>query len=200
MNYCTNCGQPLILSVPEGDDRKRDMCKACGTVHYSNPKIVVGAIPVYQDRILICRRAIEPRYGLWTLPAGFMEDDETVEQGVRREAMEEAGIELTSLAPFTLFSLPFVSQVYLMFRAVMPTPRFAAGKESLEVKLISESEIPWDELAFPVIEETLRFFVGDRAKGRFEFHSGAIIKPLHTLKVYSSLGFDRRPLYRKIKR
>ena len=179
MNYCTKCGKPLISRIPEGDDRKRDMCTACGTVHYSNPKIVVGAIPVFQDRILICRRAIEPRYGLWTLPAGFMEDDETVEQGVRREAMEEAGIKLTYLVPYTLFSLPFVSQVYMMFRAVMPTPRFTAGKESLEVKLIYESEIPWNELAFPVIEETLRFFINDRAKGRFEFHSGTINKPLH---------------------
>lgn len=180
MNYCTNCGKPLISRVPEGDDRKRYICATCGTVHYSNPKIVVGAIPVYQDRILICRRAIEPRYGLWTLPAGFMEDDETVEQGVRREAMEEAGIKLTNLVPFTMFSLPFVSQVYLMFRAVMPTPRFMAGKESLDVKLISESEIPWDELAFPVIEETLRMFVTDRANGQFEFHSVTINKPLRS--------------------
>jgi len=174
MKYCMKCGNELTVRVPDGDDRSRYVCQACGTVHYSNPKMVVGTIPVYQDRILICRRAIEPRYGLWTLPAGFMENEETVEAGAKRETLEEAGAELDTLAPFAMFSLPFVSQVYLMFRARLSAPNFAAGHESLEVALVPESDIPWDEIAFPVIEETLRLFFADRQKGTFGFHSGMI--------------------------
>ncbi len=174
MNFCTQCGQPLSLLIPDGDDRPRHVCQACGTVHYLNPKMVVGTIPVYEDRILLCRRAIEPRYGLWTLPAGFMENHETVEEGARRETLEEAGAELEHLAPFGLFSLPFVSQVYLMFRARLPAPNFDPGHESLEVKMVSEEGIPWEEIAFPVIEKTLRLFLSDRQKGRFGFHTGSI--------------------------
>ncbi|MCF8050165.1 MAG: NUDIX hydrolase [Desulfobacterales bacterium] len=174
MNFCVKCGKKLVVRVPDGDDRNRYVCGACGTVHYSNPKMVVGAIPEYEDRILLCRRAIEPRWGLWTLPAGFMENEESVEEGAKRETLEEAGAELNGLSPFAMFSLPFVSQVYLMFRARLLTPHFAAGHESLDVKLVSEAEIPWDEIAFPVIEETLRLFLADRKKGAFGFHSGII--------------------------
>jgi len=168
------CGKEVVLAVPDGDDRSRHICRVCGTVHYSNPKMVVGTIPVHEDRILICRRAIEPSYGLWTLPAGFMENEETIEAGAKRETLEEAGAELKGLSPFAMFSLPFVSQVYLMFRARLFTPHFAAGHESIEVKLVSEADIPWDEIAFPVIEETLRLFLADRKNGAFGFHSGTI--------------------------
>jgi ADP-ribose pyrophosphatase YjhB (NUDIX family) len=136
--------------------------------------MVVGAIPVLENRILFCRRAIEPRYGLWTLPAGFMENEETVEEGARRETREEAGAELKNLVPFALFSLPFVSQVYLMFRAELSGPVFDPGHESLEVKMLSEAEIPWEKIAFPVIEKTLRLFVADRRNGAFGFHSDTI--------------------------
>jgi len=174
MKFCMKCGKELVFAVPDGDDRNRHICRACGTVHYSNPKMVVGTIPVHEDRILLCRRAISPRYGLWTLPAGFMENEETVEEGAKRETLEEAGAELDGLSPFAVFSLPFVSQVYLMFRARLITPDFAAGHESLEVKLVSEADIPWDEIAFPVIEETLRLFFADREKGAFGFHSGTL--------------------------
>ncbi len=176
MKYCMKCGNDLTVRVPDGDDRRRYVCRACGTVHYSNPKMVVGTIPVFEDRILLCKRAIEPRCGLWTLPAGFMENEETLEEGARRETREEAGAELNGLSPFALFSLPFVSQVYLMFRAWLSSPSFAAGHESLEVKLVSEEDIPWEEIAFPVIEETLRRFLADRKTGAFGFHSGTIIR------------------------
>jgi ADP-ribose pyrophosphatase YjhB (NUDIX family) len=168
------CGNELTVRVPDGDDRSRHVCRSCGTVHYSNPKMVVGTIPVFEDRILLCKRAIEPRYGLWTLPAGFMENEETVEEGAKRETLEEAGAALNGLSPFALFSLPFVSQVYLMFRARLSAPNFGAGHESLEVALVSEPDIPWGEIAFPVIEETLRLFLADRKKGAFGFHSGTI--------------------------
>lgn len=174
MNFCSNCGQPVVLRVPDGDDRSRYVCDACGTVHYSNPKMVVGTIPVLDGRILLCRRAIEPRYGKWTLPAGFMEDGETVEAGARRETLEEAGAEVKSLSPFAMFSLPFVSQVYLMFRAELVSPKFAPGHESLAVKMVEEAEIPWDEIAFPVIEETLHRYLADRRSGEFDFHAGVI--------------------------
>jgi ADP-ribose pyrophosphatase YjhB (NUDIX family) len=174
MNFCMKCGRPLSIRTPDGDERPRHVCEACGTIHYRNPKVVVGAIPVFENRILFCRRAIEPRYGSWTLPAGFMENEETVEEGARRETREEAGAELKNLAPFALFSLPFVSQVYLMFRAELADPAFDPGHESLEVKMISEADIPWQEIAFPVIEETLRLFVADRRNGAFGFHTGTI--------------------------
>jgi len=168
------CGSALNRRVPAGDDRLRHVCDACGTIHYSNPKMVVGTIPVYEGRILLCRRAIEPRYGLWTLPAGFMENEETVEEGARRETREEAGAELERLSPFALFSLPFVSQVYLMFRAELAGPAFSAGHESLETRLVAEAGIPWGEFAFPVIEKTLRLFLADRKTGSFAFHTGSI--------------------------
>ena len=178
MNYCTKCGRPLSLLTPEGDDRLRHVCESCGTVHYTNPKMVVGAIPVHGDRILFCRQAIEPRYGFWTLPAGFMENKETLEEGARRETREEAGAELKNLAPFALFSLPFVSQVYLMFRAALAEPVFDPGYESLEVKMLSAAEIPWDEIAFPVMEKTLRLFLADRKNGSFSFHIGTVSRRL----------------------
>ncbi|MGD8369349.1 MAG: NUDIX hydrolase [Desulfobacterales bacterium] len=178
MNFCMKCGEPVSVLIPDGDDRPRHVCQACGTVHYRNPKMVVGTIPVHDDRILLCRRAIEPRYGRWTLPAGFMENQETVEAGARRETMEEAGAELENLAPFALFSLPFVSQVYLMFRARLLAPVFDPGPESLEVKMVSEDGIPWEEIAFPVIEKTLRLFVADRKTGRYGFHTGTISRRL----------------------
>ncbi len=178
LNYCTKCGRPLVFEIPAGDDRRRYVCRACGTVHYTNPKMVLGTIPVFDDRVLLCRRAIEPRRGLWTLPAGFMEDGETVEEGAKRETMEEAGASLENLSPFALFSLPFVSQVYLMFRAALAAPDFAAGPESLEAALFSEADIPWDKIAFPVIEDTLRLFFADRKKGVFSFHTETITASL----------------------
>lgn len=171
MNYCHQCGKPVVKRVPEGDNQSRFVCDHCQTIHYQNPKIVAGAIPVIGDKILLCKRAIEPRYGFWTLPAGFMENGETVEQAAMRESMEEAhaNIELEQL--YSVFSLPHVNQVYMMFRARLLDENYAAGAESLEVKLFSEDEIPWDQLAFRTIHYTLKYFYADRRRGNFEMRS-----------------------------
>lgn len=176
MKYCSNCGDSLVRRIPEGDDHMRFACDGCGTIHYQNPTMVVGTIPRWEERILLCRRAIEPMRGLWTLPAGYLELGETVSAGARRETLEEAGAVLGELSPFALFDLPFFGMVYFMFVAEMTTPEFLAGQESLETRLFTEEEIPWGEIAFGVIEETLRRYFSDRKKGRFEFHMGEILK------------------------
>ena len=174
MKYCSQCGSSVTWTVPAGDNLPRHVCDACGTIHYQNPKIVVGCIPEWEDRLLLCRRAIEPRYGLWTLPAGFMENGETVQQGAARETREEAEAEVEVGSLYTLFNLPHIDQVYMLFRAQLRQPRFGAGAESLETRLMRESEIPWDEIAFPVISEALQLYFRDRAAGRFALRTGSI--------------------------
>lgn len=170
MSYCSACGSVLIQLVPDGDNRQRDVCVACHTVHYQNPKIVVGTLPEWEDKVLLCRRAIEPQYGKWTLPAGFMENHETTVQGALRETHEEAGAQVEIQQLFTLCNLPHISQVYLIFRAHLLSLDFNPGEESLEVKLFAEAEIPWDEMAFLAVEYTLQQYFSDRRKGSFEFH------------------------------
>ncbi len=174
MNYCSNCGHPVYLGVPAGDDRNRYLCDHCGAVHYQNPKMVVGCIPEWEGKILLCRRSIEPRYGYWTLPAGYLENGETVEDGARREAFEEARVRMADMEPYALFNLAFVNQIYLMFRGAMTAPDVGAGDESLSVALFTEDRIPWDELAFTVIRETLNLYFRDRQRGEFPFHMGDI--------------------------
>ncbi len=174
MKYCSQCGAEVEIGIPAGDNRPRHVCVSCGEIHYQNPKIVVGCIPVWQDKVLLCRRAIEPRYGLWTLPAGFMENGETSQQGAARETREEACAEVAVEGLYTLFNLPHVNQIYLLFRSRLLNLEFAAGQESLEVALFEEDEIPWDEIAFPVIRETLRLYFNDREKGDFPMRGGTI--------------------------
>ncbi|MDA8381514.1 MAG: NUDIX hydrolase [Betaproteobacteria bacterium] len=170
MNYCSHCGAPVHLKIPAGDTLPRYVCEACHTVHYQNPKLIVGCIPVWQDRILLCRRAIEPRRGFWTLPAGFMENGETTGQAAKRETYEEARADVEIEAPFALFNLPHISQVYLMFRARMVRPDFAPGEESLDVSLFREAEIPWETIAFRTVRDTLERYFTDRAAGHYQFH------------------------------
>ncbi len=174
MKFCSNCGAPVSKRIPRDDNRVRFVCDVCKTIHYQNPIMVVGAIPEYKGRILLCRRAIEPQYGKWTLPAGYLENNETLAQGAGRETLEESGARVTILEPYALFNLTFVSQVYLMFLASMANAAAKPGKESLEVKLFTKQEIPWDELAFTVIRETLRLYLKDLPTGRFPFHTGDI--------------------------
>jgi ADP-ribose pyrophosphatase YjhB (NUDIX family) len=176
MKYCSNCGAAVALVLPPGDDRPRYVCPACGTVHYQNPRMVVGCIPEWEDKILFCRRRIEPRAGKWTVPAGFLENGETVAAGAARETLEEARARVVRLVPFALFNLTFVNQVYFMFRGPLADGRFAAGDESLEAELFTEAQVPWDEIAFPVIRESLRLYFADRARGNFRFHMGDIRK------------------------
>ena len=170
MNFCSNCGKSVILKVPEGDFLPRHVCEHCGTIHYSNPKLVVGSVPEYQGRILICRRGIEPRHGFWTIPAGFMENDETLEAGAAREAREEACIDVEIGSLLLLANVTHARQVHVFFRSRMRTPDFSPTHESLEVALVDEKDIPWGELAFPSTEAALRHFVADRAAGREQHH------------------------------
>ncbi len=174
MKYCSQCAGPVTVRVPEGDNLPRHVCDRCGTIHYQNPKIVAGCIPEWADRILLCRRAIEPRYGLWTLPAGFMENGETTAEGAARETLEEANAQVEICSLYALFNIPHISQVYLMFRARLLNERFGPGSESLEVELFSEADIPWQELAFPVVRETLRRYLDDRRRGEYPLQIGDI--------------------------
>jgi ADP-ribose pyrophosphatase YjhB (NUDIX family) len=170
MNFCSNCGNRVVLKVPEGDLLPRHVCENCGTIHYLNPKIVVGSVPEYEGRILLCKRGIEPRLGYWTMPAGFMENDETLEAGAAREAREEALIDVEIGSLLLVANVTHARQVHVFFRSRMRTPHFGVTHESLEVKLIDEREIPWSDLAFPSTEAALRHFVADRAAGVERHH------------------------------
>ncbi|MEW6205724.1 MAG: NUDIX hydrolase [Pseudomonadota bacterium] len=174
MKYCSACGTQLELRIPPGDNRERGCCPGCGAIHYVNPKIVVGTIPTYEGKVLLCKRAIEPRHGFWTLPAGFMELNETTHQGAARETWEEAGAQIELGPLFTMFDVIRADQVHIFFRAEMSTPTFSAGEESLDVKLFSEEEIPWDELAFKTVSKTLTLFFSDRKAGRYTLHTGDV--------------------------
>lgn len=179
MKFCSDCGQPVSLAMPADDNRLRHVCDRCGTIHYQNPKMVIGSIPLWlegeQPQLLLCRRAIEPRRGYWTLPAGFMENDETTEEAAARETLEEAGARIALQGLFTLLNVPHVQQVHMFYRAQLLDLSFAPGVESLDVRLFTEAEIPWDEIAFPTVSHTLKLFFDDLAgqrEGRpFGFHS-----------------------------
>jgi len=174
MKFCSSCGNRLTEKVPPDDDRRRHVCSGCGTVHYQNPKIVTGCLPVWDNTVLLCRRAIEPRNGYWTVPAGFMELDETVQQGAIRETWEEARARVEILAPYSMFNIVHVNQLYIIFRARLTNLDFRPGPESEEVRLFTERDIPWDDLAFSAVGQTLRFFFRDRPSGRFPVRSGTI--------------------------
>ena len=174
MNFCSRCGGPIHRVVPRGEDRPRHVCSACGAVHYQNPKLVVGTIPVWEDRILMCRRNIEPRKGYWTLPAGYLENGETTADGARRETVEETGSRVSDLIPYLMVDIVYINQIYLMFRTRLQALDFGPTRESAEVKLVRQQDIPWETIAFPVIEKTLRHYLQDCPSGRFEFRTDRI--------------------------
>lgn len=177
--FCMQCGSAKVeLKIPHGDDRERHVCGDCGYIHYLNPKIVVGTVPIWKEQVLLCKRAIEPRYGLWTLPAGFMENHESAQEGAAREALEEANAKVEIGDLYTLYSLPHISQVYMMFLAKLVDPDVSPGIESLEVKLVAENEVPWDELAFTMVRLTLQHFFEDRRTGNYTPRVGDIRRPL----------------------
>ncbi|MDB5815822.1 MAG: [(di)nucleoside polyphosphate] hydrolase [Rhodocyclales bacterium] len=171
MNYCSSCGATVTLRVPEGDVLPRYVCDRCGTIHYINPKMVIGALADWEGKVLLCRRAIEPRLGKWTLPAGFMEMAETTAEAALRETQEEACARVELIDLYTLVNVPHIGQVHMFYRARLPAPVFAAGTESLEVALFDEADIPWGEIAFRSIVLTLRQFFEDRATGQFQFRT-----------------------------
>ncbi|MGY4828692.1 NUDIX hydrolase [Sphaerotilaceae bacterium SBD11-9] len=172
--HCKACGSPVQYSMPADDNRERATCTACGTIHYENPLNVVGTLPVWKDKVLLCRRNIEPRYGFWTLPAGFMELGETTEQGAIRETTEEAGARVELQGLYTLLNVVRVGQLHLFYRARLLDTDFAPGPETIEAQLFAEDEIPWDDLAFRTVRETLRCFFEDRRLGQFSLHCADI--------------------------
>jgi len=184
MNFCSGCGNKVHQAVPPGDNRVRWCCAHCGAIHYQNPNVVVGTVSTWAEEILLCRRAIEPRYGLWTLPAGFLENDETTAQGAERETREEAGATIELLRPYAMIDVPHVNQVHLFYRARMLHPELDPGEESLEARLFQVAEIPWDRIAFRTVEKTLRWFIDDLAAAQPDH-----LAPIH----YDAITLGLRP-------
>lgn len=170
IHYCTQCANPLARIIPPDDNRVRDVCLQCGSVHYQNPRNVVGVIPIWEDKILLCKRAIEPRYDTWTLPAGFMELKESTAEGALREADEEAGVKLELGQLFTLIDVPEAGQVHIYYLAKVLSPELNPGPESLEAKFFDFDEIPWDNLSFRTVSSTIEHYLADRETGVFNVH------------------------------
>jgi ADP-ribose pyrophosphatase YjhB (NUDIX family) len=182
MKFCPECGAPVELRLPPDDNRERHICTVCTTIHYQNPKMIVGSIPEWEDgRILLCRRAIEPRHGLWTLPAGFMENGETAPEAAARETLEEANAQVQIGDLYSMYNIPYINQVYLLFRARLLNLDFSPGVESLEVALFAEQDIPWDALAFRAVSLTLKQYFADRKAGGYRFHIGDLLTPLRNV-------------------
>ena len=174
IKHCRACGAATAYRVPADDNRERAICSACGEIHYENPLNVVGTVPVWGEQVLLCRRNIEPRYGLWTLPAGFMELGETIAEGAVRETVEEAGARIELQGLFTLLNVVRVGQVHLFYRARLLDTDFAPGSESLEARLFFENEVPWDQIAFRTVRVTLERFFADRRQRQYSLHCGDI--------------------------
>jgi len=174
IKHCRSCGAPAQYRVPADDNRERAVCSVCGTVHYENPLNVVGTVPIWDEQVLLCRRNIEPRYGKWTLPAGFLELGETTTEGAMRETDEEAGARIELLGLFTVLNVVRVGQLHLYYRARLLDTNFAPGPESIEARLFNEADIPWEELAFRTVRETLACYFSDRRRGQFEVHCADI--------------------------
>jgi ADP-ribose pyrophosphatase YjhB (NUDIX family) len=174
MKFCSACGHDVVFEVPAGDNRPRHCCRRCSTIHYSNPRMVLGTVTVWDDKVLLCKRAIEPRYGYWTLPAGFMENGETTGEGAMRETLEEAGARIELGPAFSIIDVPHVDQVHMFYRARLLHLDFEPGPESLEARLFTEDEIPWAEIAFRTVGQTLKWFFEDRRTGRYDMHTGDV--------------------------
>jgi len=174
MKFCSNCGSAVVFRIPAGDTLPRHVCDNCGSIHYLNPKMIVGCIAEWEDRILLCRRAIEPRQGLWTVPAGFMENGETTAQGAVRETLEEANARVEIGPLYAMYNIPHINQVYILFRGRLLDLDFSPGSESLETSLFEENRIPWDKIAFATVRNTLTHYYADRQAGEYRFHLGTI--------------------------
>ncbi|MBI3533207.1 MAG: NUDIX hydrolase [Burkholderiales bacterium] len=176
IKHCRNCGIAVVYRLPDdGDTKERAICPACATIHYENPLNVVGTVPYWGDKILLCKRNIEPRFGKWTLPAGFLELGETTAQGAARETHEEAGAQIELEGLFTIINVARVGQVHMFYRARLLSDQFDPGFETIEAQLYAEDEIPWDEIAFRTVKETLEHFFADRRRGQFQIHDVDIV-------------------------
>lgn len=174
MKFCSNCGEGVTLKIPEGDDRERFVCGPCDIIHYSNPRVIVGCLPVYEDKVLLCKRAIEPRKNYWTLPAGFMENGETTAEGAARETWEEAKARVSNMDLYRIFDVAHINQVYMFYRCDLDKGEFGVGPESLETDLYKEADIPWDEIAFPVVAKTLKEYFADVPSSTYPVRVSAI--------------------------
>jgi ADP-ribose pyrophosphatase YjhB (NUDIX family) len=174
MKFCTSCGSTVALRIPEGDDRERFVCTVCELIHYSNPRMIVGCVPVYGDHVLLCKRAIEPRKDYWTLPAGFMENGETTSEGAARETWEEARARVDNMELYRVFDVPYINQIYMFYRCELLNGEFGVGPESLETRLYRRDEIPWEEIAFPVVYQALEEYFSDVENGGFPVRVSAI--------------------------
>lgn len=179
MKFCPQCAGDIEFRIVEQDDIPRYVCRSCGAIHYQNPKIVVGTLPLWNNKVLLCKRNIEPAYGLWTLPAGYMELNETVIEGAIRETLEETGATVTNLKPYALYDIVHIGQVYLMFLAELTAPNFHPTAESMEVQLFTVAAIPWNDLAFPVVRKTLEHYRENYRTGSFSFAVGQITERMH---------------------
>lgn len=170
IHYCQKCGHETTKKVPLGDSKIRQVCVACGTIHYENPKVICGALVIWENQILLCRRAIEPRYGLWTLPAGYMELAETMAEGAARETFEEAEAYINIEGLYCMYDIPHIGQIYALFKAQLKDGIFGAGPETIETRLFKEEDIPWDSLAFPSVKQTLRHYFKDKLNQHYPLH------------------------------
>ncbi|ORE85284.1 NUDIX hydrolase [Oceanococcus atlanticus] len=177
MKYCAECGGTVEHRIPEGDHLPRFICPSCHTIHYQNPRVITGCLPIWQDKVLMCKRAIEPRYGYWTLPAGFLEIGETVAQGAARETMEEARARVEVRQLFSFINVTYIGQIYTLYLAELLDLDFGPGPESLEVELMSEDQIPWDNLAFPTVKLSLQDYFSDRKTGQYRLHTHDLTTP-----------------------
>ena len=176
IQHCRQCGTKVVYRLPDdGDTKERAICPNCNTVHYENPLNVVGTVPHWGDKVLLCKRNIEPRWGKWTLPAGFLELNETTAEGAARETDEEAGAQFRLQELFTLLNVPRVGQVHLFYRAELLSDQFQPGTETIEARLFAEHEIPWDEIAFRTVKETLEHYFADAKSQQFHMHQVDIV-------------------------
>ena len=176
IKHCKNCGTAVVYRLPDdGDHRERAVCPSCTTIHYENPLNVVGTVPYLDDRVLLCLRNIEPRKGKWTLPAGFMELGETTSEGAARETDEEAGAQIEMGDLFSILSVPRVGQVHLFYRAQLLSDQFNPGHETIEARLFTEDQIPWDDIAFRTVKVTLERYFADRQRGTYAVHAVDIV-------------------------
>ncbi len=174
MKFCSNCGDNVVQRIPEGDDRLRFVCESCNTIHYDNPRVIVGCLPEFEGKVLLCKRAIAPREGWWTLPAGYLENGEPRLQGAARETLDEARARVADQRLYRLFDVPNINQLYMFYRAVIVDGVYGVGPESTEVALFSEDEIPWREIAFPVVHHALKEYFADRNNNHFPVRVSSI--------------------------